>query len=173
MIPLLRVSVLPRIICCAGREADSPDIDTDRADPGRGRLDIRIHPTEGQQRPPAELILIDPRDRRTGHDPRVDRTFRDIPGSSYEREGIDDDVTGAPGPESLIIYLGDAMSGEYSLHVVGTNNASYDLELRGVDRELNPSTERFLGIDIEAESDHRYVIRYSSEPGKSIEARRD
>ncbi len=37
-----------------------------------------------------------------------------------------------------------------------------------VDRELNPSTERFLGIDIEAESDHRYVIQYSSEPGKRI-----
>jgi hypothetical protein len=82
-------------------------------------------------------------------------------------------VTGAPGPESLIIYVGKAMSGEYTLHVVGTNNAPYDLELRGVDRELDPSTERFLGIDIEAESDHRYVIQYSSEPGKRIGARRD
>ncbi len=171
--PPLAISLLLLVICCAGREADRTDVDAERADQGRGQLDIRIHPAEGQQTPPGDLILIDPRDRRTGHDPRVDQTFRDIPFSSYEIEGIDDDVTGAPGPETLIIYVGNAMSGEYTLHVVGIADAAYDLELRGVDLELNPSTERFLDIDIEADSDHRYIIQYSTEPGKRIEARRD
>ncbi len=171
--PLLHVSLLLLIICCADRETDNTDVDVGRADQGRGQLDIRIHPVEGQQTPPADLILIDPQDRRTGHDPRIDQMFRDIPGSSYETEGIGDDVTGAPGPETLIIYVGNAMSGEYTLRVVGTDNAPYHLELRGVDRKLNPSTERFLDIDIEAGSDHHYVIEYSSEPGKGIEARRD
>lgn len=161
------------LIGCGDSEADSADGNSGRADQGQGQLDIRIHPVEGQQIPPADLILIDPEDRRTGHDPRIDQTFRDIPGSSYETEGIADDVTGAPGPETLIIYVGNAMSGEYTLHVVGIADAAYDLEVRGVDRELNPSTERFLDIDIEADSDHRYVIEYSSEPGKRIEARRD
>lgn len=161
------------IICCADREADRAGGNSGRANQGQGQLDIRIHPVEGQQTPPADLILIDPQGRRAGRDPRVDQMFRDIPGSSYETEGIDDDVTGAPGPETLIIYVGNAMSGEYTLHVVGIADAAYDLELRGVNRELNPSTVRFLDVDIEADSDHRYVIEYSSEPGKRIEARRD
>lgn len=170
---LLRVLLLSVIICCADSEADRTDGATRRADQGQGQLDIRIHPVEGQQTPPADLILIDPQGRRTGHDPRIDQMFRGIPGSSYTTEGIDDDVTGAPGPETLIIYVGGAMSGEYTLHVVGIADAAYHLELRGVDRELNPSTERFLDIDIEADSDHRYVIQYSTEPGKRIEAGRD
>jgi hypothetical protein len=156
-----------------GRESDVTDGDAGRADQVRGQLDIRIHPVEGRQTPPADLILIDPQGRRTGHDPRIDQMFRDIPGSSYETEGIADDVTGAPGPETLIIYVGTAMSGEYTLHVVGIADGAYDLELRGVDRELNPSTERFLDIDIEANTDHRYVIEYSTELGKKVEARRD
>ncbi len=138
-----------------------------------GQFDIRIHAVEGQQTPPADLVLVDPRDRKTGKDPRVDRIFTDIPSSSYETESIDDDVTGEAGPETRIVYVGNAMSGEYTLRVVGTENAPYNLELRGVDRELNPSTVRFLDIDIRADSDHRYVIEYSSELGSKIEARRD
>ena len=117
--------------------------------------------------------MVDPRDRKTGKDPQVDRIFADIPSSSYETERIDDDVTGAEGPETRIVYVGNAMSGEYTLRVVGTENGPYDLELRGVDRELNPSTVRFLDIDIRADSEHRYVIEYSSELGSKIEARRD
>lgn len=171
VLPPLRVLLLPVVICCAG--ADRTDGDTGRADPGQGQLDIRVHPAEGQQTPPADLILIDPQGRKTGHDPRIDQMFRDIPGSSYETEGIDDDVTGAPGPETLIIFVRNALGGEYTLRVVGIADAAYDLELRGVDRELNPSTVRFLDIDIQADSDHRYVIQYSAEPGERIEASRD
>lgn len=173
-VPLfLRLSLLLLVVCCAGREADRTERDAGGADQARGQLDIRIHPAEGRSAPPAALILIDPQGRWTGYDPRSGQSFRDIPSSSYETERIDDDVTGAPGPETRIIYIGNAMSGEYTLHVVGTNDVPYHLELRGVDRELNASTERFLDIDIETDSDHRYLTEYSSEPGERIEARRD
>jgi hypothetical protein len=170
---LFCVCSLLLVISCAGKEDDLTNSEAGRVDQIGGQLDIRIHPAEGRQTPPAELILVDPRGRKTGNDPRIDQMFRDISGSSYETEGIDDDVTSAPGPETHIVYVGNAMSGEYTLRVVGIESAPYDLELRGVDRELNPSTVRFLDIDIEADSDHRYVIEYSSELGSKIKARRD
>jgi hypothetical protein len=137
-----------------------------------GALDIRIHPVEDRLIPPAELLLIDPRGRKLGKDPRTDKTCAEIPNSSYERESIADDVSGAPGPETIIIHIGNPVSGEYSLQVIGREPSQYDLEIRGYDCEMDPSDAVFTNVTLHDDVDHIYLINYSNKKGNKIKATR-
>jgi hypothetical protein len=137
-----------------------------------GALDIRIHPVGEKLTPPAELLLIDPQSRKVGNDPRTSKTYAEIPNSSYERESIADDVSGAPGPETAIIYVGNPESGEYCLQVIGRESSGYDLEIRGYDCEMDPADAMFTNVTIQNEVEHTYLINYSNKKGSKIEARR-
>jgi hypothetical protein len=137
-----------------------------------GALDIRIHPVGERLSPPAELLLIDPQGRKVGNDPRTSKTYAEIPNSSYERESIADDVSGAPGPETAIIHIGNPASGEYSLRVIGRESSQYDLEIRGYDCEMDPADAMFTNVTIQNEVEHTYLINYSNKKGSKIEARR-
>lgn len=137
-----------------------------------GALDIRIHPVGDRLEPPAELLLIDPQGRKVGNDPRTSETCTEIPNASYERESIADDVSGAPGPETAIIYVGNPESGEYCLQVIGRESSGYDLEIRAYDCEMDPSDAIFTNVTIHKDVDHTYLIKYSSKKGSKIEATR-
>lgn len=134
-----------------------------------GALDIRIHATEKKLYPSAELLLTDQRGRKTGNDPRIDKTYLEIPNSSYEEERIDDAVTGAPGPVTKIIYIKNPEVGEYSLKVIGKESHTYDLEIRGYDCQMNPSDEKFLNVKIMKYSEKEYLINYSNEKDSILE----
>lgn len=133
-----------------------------------GALDIRIHPAEEKLYPPAELLLIDQKGRKTGSDPRTHKTYMEIPHSAYEEESISDAVTGTPGPVTKIIYIKSPEIGEYILQVIGKESHTYDLEIRGYDCELNPSDDRFMNVKLEKNSVHKYIIQYSNEKGSKI-----
>ena len=137
-----------------------------------GALDIRIHPVGDRLEPPAELLLIDPQGRKVGNDPRTSETCTEIPNASYEHESIADDVSGAPGPETAIIHIGNPASGEYSLRVIGRESSGYDLEIRGYDCEMDPADAMFTNVTIHNEVEHTYLIDYSNKKGSKIEARR-
>ncbi|MDH3215925.1 MAG: hypothetical protein OEN01_06475, partial [Candidatus Krumholzibacteria bacterium] len=143
-----------------------------RQEPIGGGLDIRIHPTQGWDTPPAHIILIDAQKRKTGVDPGTGAKLTAIPNSSYEAESIGDAETGAPGPETRIIYVRNAMAGNYTLQVIGTKSAPYHLEVRGLDRDLRPSSQQFLDVRIDAGDRHRYVIDYSTKKGSQVEVTR-
>ncbi|MBW1860279.1 MAG: hypothetical protein JRI70_09470 [Deltaproteobacteria bacterium] len=134
-----------------------------------GALDIRIHPHGDQLEPPAELLLIDPEGRKVGRDPATDTTFSEIPGASYGHEGIDDAVTGAPGPQTAIIDVRNPATGKYVLQVIGKESAKYDLAIRGYDCEMDPSDAEFLNVMIHKDSEHTYSIEYSNDIGSQIE----
>jgi hypothetical protein len=134
-----------------------------------GALTIRIHPAGDILDPPADLLLVDPEDRKVGRDPITDTTFSEIPGASYGHEGIDDAVSGAPGPQTAVIDVRNPATGQYSLHVIGKESAKYDLSIRGYDIEMNPSDARFLDVMIDGNSEHTYLIEYSNDQGSQIE----
>ena len=138
-----------------------------------GALDIRIHPVEGNLVPPAELSMANPLGAKIGRDPRTGQVFSKIPNSSYEAESIADDETGAAGPETRILHLRIPLVGEYTLWVVGTESAAYDLEIRGYDRELSPSHVRFLNVELLTNAVHRYLIQFTGEPGEKTVVVRD
>jgi len=133
-----------------------------------GALDIRIHPEGEALKPPAELLLKDPKGRRTGVEPRTGRTFKEIPQSFYEFEGIDDAVSGAPGPESGIIEVRNPVSGRYSLEIIGRAPGYYVIEITGYDKNLQPSKILLKKSKIIRGASRTFSFRYSPEPGKRI-----
>lgn len=133
-----------------------------------GGLDIRIHSETERLEPPAELLLIDSQRRKTGKDPRSNNTYQTIPGSSYEEESIADDVTGDPGPVTLIIDIRNPLSGEYDLLVIGTQTGKYTIEVTAHDRELEPSKVIYRNLNIGKGIVHSYLIQYSNKAGAKI-----
>jgi hypothetical protein len=121
-------------------------------------------------KPGAELLLMDPHGRRVGRDPQTGQTFAEMSNSSYEYEGIGDAVTGAMGPETGIIYVGDPSDGEYFLKVIGLKRCHYDLTIRGYDEDMDPSDAIFTNIVIDENVEHTYLIIYSMKKGNKIRA---
>jgi hypothetical protein len=165
---ILNVLVLLAVFSVARGENESRDNAIQKDYEFSGALDIRIHATEGKLYPSAELLLIDPEERKTGHDPRIDKSYMGIPSSSYEEESISDAVTSAPGPVTKIIDIRNPSIGEYVLKVIGKEPSAYDLEIRGYDCEMNPSHEKFMHVKIDKDSEHEYIIRYSNRKGSNI-----
>jgi hypothetical protein len=137
-----------------------------------GALDIRIHGEEDRLNPPAELLLITSEGRRVGKDPRTGETFSEIPNSFYEYEGIADLESGAPGPETGIVYVGNPVNVEFTLKVIGKESFAYVLEVRGYDCEMGYSGETFDHVNINQNAEHTYLIKYSNEKGGRVEVTR-
>jgi len=155
----------------SGAMMPSTEDDGHRREPFKfgGALNIRIHPHGDQLEPPAELLLIDPEGGKVGQDPITDTTFSEIPDASYGYEGIDDAVSGAPGPQTAIIDVRNPATGKYGLQVIGKESAKYDLSIRGYDCEMDPSDAEFLNVMIHKDSEHTYSIEYSNDQGSQIE----
>ncbi|MBW2005872.1 MAG: hypothetical protein JRI72_14985 [Deltaproteobacteria bacterium] len=135
-----------------------------------GSLDIRIHPQEGKLEPSVEFVVSDPRQRRAGWDSKTGKVILDIPGSSYETEGIDDAIEGELGPETLILYLAKPIPGDYALEVIGRESGSYSLEIQAYDCEMNPSRAMFIDVNVTEGVVHRYGIKYSNIAGEMVES---
>jgi hypothetical protein len=131
-----------------------------------GALDIRIHAEAGKLKPPAELLLKDPQGRKIGLDPRLDKTYREIPHAFYEFEGIADAVSGAPGPESGIIDVRNPVDGSYTLEIIGKKSGYYTIEITGYDENLEPSKILLKKAKITQGSSRTFSFTYSHEPGK-------
>ncbi len=127
-----------------------------------GALDVRIQSAEGNLKPPAELLLKDPEGRKIGHDPRAGKNYREIPSAFYEFEGIDDAVSGAPGPQSGIIELRNPLPGIYVLEIIGKEQGYFALEITGYDKDLNPSKIFLKETPIAPKSSRRLTFRYDS-----------
>jgi hypothetical protein len=125
-----------------------------------GALDVRIHPGEGKLKPPAELLLKDPQGRKTGHDPLAGKGYREIPGATYEFEGIDDPVSGEPGPQSGIIELRNPLAGVYVLEIIGKEAGKFTLEITGFDRDLNTSKILLKETASAPKGVRRFTFRY-------------
>lgn len=130
-----------------------------------GALDIRIHPEEGQLTPPADLLLRDPRGRKIGFDPRAGRTYREIPYAHYEFEGIDDAVSGAPGPQSGVIEIRNPLSGRYSLAVIGKETGHYTIEITGFDKNLETAKIFLKKAHIAPKAVRTFTFRYDARSG--------
>ncbi|MDI6854540.1 MAG: hypothetical protein QME75_13165 [Deltaproteobacteria bacterium] len=142
------------------------DFSADVPEDFAGALDVRIHPGEGKLQPPAELLLKDPRGRKIGHDPRAGKSYREIPLASYEFEGLDDAVSGAPGPQSGVIELRNPLAGIYVLEIIGKEPGRFSLEITGYDKDLNPSKIFLKETPIAPKGLRRFTFRYT--PGRGV-----
>lgn len=130
-----------------------------------GALDIRIHPEDGKLEPPAELLLRDPRGRKIGCDPNLGQTYGEIPLAHYELEGIDDAMSGAPGPQTGIIEIRNPVPGKYTLEIIGKSAGQYSAAIRGYNQNLKDSTIVLKKTTITPGARRRFSFRYSGEDG--------
>ena len=128
---------------------------------GRLALDIRVHPDEGSLHPPVQLLIVDPSRLRCGVDPDSGESFGEIPEATYESERIDDDETGAEGPETRILYLGQTVAGEYRLLVSGVEPGTFLLEVRNFRDDDGPEQTFRIPGRIEPGEVREFVISVS------------
>jgi hypothetical protein len=132
-----------------------------------GALDIRIHPEDGELEPPAELLLKDPLGRKIGADPRHGKSYQEIPLAHYEFEGIDDAVSGAPGPQTGIIEIRNPVPGKYTLEVIGKTAGNYSMAIRGYDRNLKNTDIVLKKAKIAPGARRTFSFTFSDQVGKS------
>ena len=130
-----------------------------------GSLQIRIESEDGAQYPPGDLVLSDPSARMTGSDTRANIDYQEIPGATYSGETISSQQ------HAIRLYVGNAVSGTYSLRVIGVDSGRYILSMKGYDEEGNHADLRFTG-GLQPGEVHHYVIHYSNQGGASLRARR-
>ena len=167
----LVISVLTLAVILSVAQPESRRQDLDLPTPNfQGALDIRIHSAGNDLTPPAELLLSNSQGDKIGLDPRRDDVYTQIPNSYYESESLSDTVSATAGPQTRILHLRGPLKDEYTLWVIGTKDGFYHLEIRGYDRDLNPSDVRFVDEKILRNAEHRYLIRYEGEEGTKIVA---
>jgi hypothetical protein len=128
-------------------------------------LQIRIQSEEGAQYPPGDLVLSDPDARMTGSDTRANYTYQEIPGAIYSAENI------SPRQQAFLLYVDQAVSGTYSLRVIGADYGRYILSMKGYDEVGDHADVRFTG-GLKPGEVHYYVIQYSNRGGARLKVRR-
>lgn len=132
---------------------------------GGGSLQIRLQSEDGAQYPPGDLVLSDPYARMTGSDSRANYTYNEIPDATYSAESVSSQQ------QAFRLYVGNAVSGTYSLRVIGVEYGRYELVMDGYDQTGAHARVRFTAL-LEPGQVHHYVINYSNRGGASLRARR-
>lgn len=101
--------------------------------------------------PPAELLLIDPLNRKTGYDSVSKIYYSEIPESSYEIIGLSDDLT------TMDLDIVGPAAGDYDLYVIGKNKGGYTLGIHEWNAEKNAFKEL---QDISIEPNEVHIIQF-------------
>jgi hypothetical protein len=158
-----------------GRGGDrmSPQImpaqeDEEKVEPGiRGALDLRLTSESGQTYPPGEMVISNPFGDTVGYDPRSGQTYQDIPMAYYRTYPM----PGGFDQQEVVLNIPNAMSGVYSLRVIGTARGRYSLKIKGYDASGSHADVSFRFLIEPGQIDH-YLIDYSNRGGASLNARR-
>jgi hypothetical protein len=135
-------------------------------EPGAGgSLKIRIQSADGEPYPPGDMVLSDPYAQAMGHDPRYNRDYQEISWATFTQETISDQQN------AFLMNVANAVSGTYSLRVIGVNPGRYILIMDGYDQEGNHANVRFTA-GLQPGEVHHYLIHYSNQGGASLRARR-
>ena len=118
--------------------------------------------------PPADLLIENSEGLKTGYNPITGVYYSEIPKSYYESIGLQDAETGDPGPTTKELAIGQPITGDYELYVIGTDTGTYTLEIRAYDPELNCSMREFEDISINQGEIHTYSFYYPKTVGADI-----
>lgn len=118
---------------------------------------------------PAEIIIADPQDRRTGKDPRTGTTYDEIPDTFYSVLTLDSDTGNSEAAHPVKeFYSLFPLDGSYIIQVIGTGSGSYTLDILNYDKLGDPSSAEISG-QIEENSIDMYSMNYSSSPGAEVD----
>jgi hypothetical protein len=142
--------------------------DEEEVEPGiRGALDLRLTSESGQTYPPGEMVISNPFGETVGFDPRSGQTYREIPRAYYRTYP----APGAFDRQEVVLNIPNAISGVYSLRVIGTARGRYSLNIKGYDASGSHADVSFRFFMEPGQIDH-YLIDYSNRGGARLNARR-
>lgn len=114
----------------------------------------------------AELLVINPNQQRTGFNSATANDVQDIKNSSYVRDRIDNDETGARGPTSHLLNIYQPMEGVYEVYVIGLASGDYDLSVRAFSQDPNRIQPP---IDVHGQTQKglitKYILQYQKSAG--------
>jgi hypothetical protein len=113
------------------------------------------------------FLVSDPSGKRTGRNPVTGRRLLEIPGAGYVTEGIDDDVTGTPGTESMMFSVRPTIQGKYVVELQGMRDTEYELSINASNRENRPFPTLESSGTIKTNEILRYVLLFDPTPGGS------
>ncbi len=134
---------------------------------GRGVLDIRLVSEDGREYPPGELVISNPEGEAEGYDPRSNQAYHEIPGGTYRVSYL----RGARDQKEAVLVLRQALSGNYSLRVIGVEYGVYSLFLKGFDASGSHADVSFRAL-IQPGQVHHYLVDYSNRNGARLNVRR-
>jgi hypothetical protein len=121
---------------------------------------------------PGELLITNPAGQRLGFDPSTNLSFAEIPGSSYNDVGLEDDETETPDDTvdpAKSLELVSPSIGDYNLTITGTGTGTYNMEVQAMDVNGLPSQQTFQNVPIAPNQVQQIIIHYDSTPGAQIQ----
>jgi choice-of-anchor C domain-containing protein len=112
---------------------------------------------------PAELILTNPDGLRIGNDPRTGESFSEIIDATYNALGIDDDFGNLDLDPPKELDIRQPSAGDFKLHVIGTGNSTYDLDMYFINSFGNREEIALEKVPISIGETHEYKLAYSNE----------
>jgi hypothetical protein len=139
----------------------------------RSSITILIHNSINTAKDtPAEVLLIDPQNRRTGFDATAPfntsagvTEIHEIPRSNYSIEGIGDDSgEGLDEPNYRELWVPEPLPGEYIIQIIGKQDGSYRLSSRFHNSDLTRQEYNELGFIVAGQT-VAIKVGYSPVPG--------
>jgi hypothetical protein len=114
----------------------------------------------------AEILVIDSSGRKTGYDSSVGQIVQQIPSSTYFRDALQDDVTGAPPTETIhFTEIFQPSQGTYDIQVNGLQLGTYSLSIRMFSQDGSPQPGQIITGIAGYGSSSLFSIQLNSTPG--------
>jgi hypothetical protein len=117
----------------------------------------------------ASVMIVDPRGRRPGDDPKAQAHYDEIPEAYFEEGGLDDDETGeADDDPARILFIPTPAAGDFKLTVFIEKTGNYSCEFLGYDNSGNSSHIALNDIEAKAGDVHKFTVTFSGAPGTKV-----
>jgi len=114
------------------------------------------------------IIVTDSLGRRTGFNADTNYSVEDIPNSNKSFGGIEDDLTGEPGTQSMdVIIRRPVPPGIYQATVYGSTATAFFLTIGSNDSAGNTTDIQIQGV-IDKDESQGFIFNYSPLPGSAI-----
>jgi hypothetical protein len=117
----------------------------------------------------SDVMIVDPRGRRLGDDPKAQAHFDEIPNAYFEAGGLDDDETGeADDDPAKILFIPTPASGDFKLTIFSEKTGNYSCEFLGYDNSGGTSHVELNDIAAKSGDVQTVTLSFSGAPGSKI-----
>lgn len=117
----------------------------------------------------ANVIVVDPRGRRLGDDPKAHSHYDEIPNAYYEGGGLDDDETGeAEEDPAKILFIPTPVVGEFKLSVFLEKTGTYSCEVLAYDSAGNTSKSDSGEVEGKEGDVQKLTVSFNGTPGSKV-----